>query len=117
MDTKELLLRMIVMKGYIVAKESYYGDDNNYPKTHEARDNLDKYIESIDFKKTDSPCDDTEMKFAGTFSEPDYNIIVRCEIKRKGFKGKVLWKMDTDNVDGLCGMVNYCAELFESIKK
>lgn len=73
MNTKQMMWKFLIQKGYNIESRSYYGNSTSVGITREWRDNVSSgdWITLIDWGKTSEVKDNTYDRFAGTFVESD----------------------------------------------
>lgn len=93
-DIKRLLWKFLILNGRRVKEESFYGDLYDNPNIPD----IEKYLGSIDWKKTMEPFSDVDSMFNGTFNDPiDVNFYAGRLVLLNG--KKEYWKYEITSTD------------------
>lgn len=112
----EILVRYIILNGMLVVHESKYGTQNDYPKSVKIREKIDKYVEGINWKKSEAPKTNNESEFNGTFCEDTYITCMKTKLYHKGFKDPDIWKMKLDEDVNFQELIQMVIEFMEEQK-
>lgn len=110
MDAKLLLIKVLITRGALILKESYYGDDLDFDRMDFIDSNIDSYLNGINFDKTTLPIECVESRFDSIYQDSDtLNTVIRCEIVMN--YGVVdLWKLNCNDMS-ICDLICLSSDL------